>query len=38
MSDQTSPRPEDSSGFTGQLVKRLRSKLANGAAQRRDEA
>src|SRR5471030_2115126 len=30
MSDQASPRSNDSSGFAGQLVKRVRSRLANG--------
>jgi uncharacterized protein (DUF2236 family) len=30
MSDQASPRPDDSSGFAGSLVKRVRSRLANG--------
>jgi uncharacterized protein (DUF2236 family) len=30
MSDQASPRPDDSSGFAGPLVKRVRSRLANG--------
>jgi uncharacterized protein (DUF2236 family) len=30
MSDQASPRPDDSSGFAGQVVRRLRSRLANG--------
>jgi uncharacterized protein (DUF2236 family) len=30
MSDQASPRPDDSSNSAGQLVKRVRSRLANG--------
>src|ERR1700739_3378677 len=30
MSDQASPHPDDSSGFGSQLVRRLRSRLANG--------
>src|SRR5471030_861408 len=30
MSDQASPRPDDSSSLVGQMVKRVRSRLANG--------
>jgi hypothetical protein len=32
MSDQASPRPDDSSGFAGHMVRRVRSTLANGIA------